>query len=153
MSTLADRLTRALDAKAQGDAGASQAGLARYCKAKGPSVSDWFSGKTKTLKAQSLVMAAEYLGVRPRWLLDGNGPMYEVAGQRPALAVAPQPPSLTDALVILGEELATVDDEDVRVDVADALHKLAMRRGESRDQKIVADLLRAPPRKRIGNGG
>ena len=71
MSTLADRLQQALKALPNG----SQADLARYCRTKAPSVSDWFTGETKTLKARSLVLAAEYLGVRPRWLLDGQGPM------------------------------------------------------------------------------
>lgn len=90
MSTLAQRLAQALDAKMKRDPSASQAELARYCGAKGPSVSDWFTGETKTLKAQSLVLAAEYLEVRPRWLLDGRGPMadgdLQAPPARPALS-------------------------------------------------------------------
>lgn len=62
MSTLAGRLQQVLDAKP----GASQAELARRCGARGPSVSDWFRRETKTLKAKSLVLAAEYLEVRAR---------------------------------------------------------------------------------------
>lgn len=90
MSTLAERLHRALRAKPD----LSQAGLARYCSAKPPSVSDWMRGETKTLKAQSMILAAEYLGVRARWLLDGSGPMSQTQGtaatSAPATVAAPQ---------------------------------------------------------------
>lgn len=104
MDSLASRLQRALDEKP----GASQAELARYCKTKGPSVSNWFTGETRTLKAQSLVLAAEYLDVRPRWLLDGKGPMrYEI---RSANAAATTPPPLADALPVVVGRLPGLDD-------------------------------------------
>lgn len=91
MSTLAARLQAALDAKP----GATQAELARYCKTKPPSVSDWFRGETQTLKAQSLILAAEYLGVRARWLLDGTGPM------RHPTEVVVMPPAPADVPAVL----------------------------------------------------
>jgi transcriptional regulator with XRE-family HTH domain len=72
MSTLAERLQRALDAM---NPPGSQADLARACGKKGPSVSDWFRGETKSLKADSAILAADFLNVRPRWLIDGTGPM------------------------------------------------------------------------------
>jgi transcriptional regulator with XRE-family HTH domain len=71
---LANRFQRALDAKIA-RTGGSQADLARYCGKRAPSVSGWFTGETKSLKADSLVLAAEYLGVRAHWLLTGKGPM------------------------------------------------------------------------------
>lgn len=53
----------------------SKKALADYCGVKPPSVNDWFTGKTKSLKGSSLIKAAEYLNVREQWLADGNGPM------------------------------------------------------------------------------
>lgn len=74
MSSIRERLAIALAKKRNG----SQAELARACGVKQPSVNDWFSGKTKTLKADSLVKAARYLGVRLEWLQSGLGPMRDI---------------------------------------------------------------------------
>lgn len=67
---LRERLSVALS-----DAGASQADLARACKIKAPSVSDWLSGKTKLLKGPNLIRAANFLNVNSEWLGAGKGPM------------------------------------------------------------------------------
>ncbi len=69
MNSLADRLSKALQQKK----GLTQAGLARACGVKPPSVSDWINGKTKTIEAANLINAAEYLGVRAKWLATGKG--------------------------------------------------------------------------------
>lgn len=90
MNTLRERLALALAKKR----GGSQAGLARACQVKGPSVSGWFSGETKTLKASSLLAAARYLGVSATWLESGLGPMY--ADEAVVLAIhepEPRPPA------------------------------------------------------------
>lgn len=71
MQTLRERLAIALAKKR----GGSQAALARACKVSTASVADWFSGKTRKLRGSSLLAAAEYLNVRPRWLESGLGPM------------------------------------------------------------------------------
>lgn len=102
MSTLAERLQRALAAKP----GATQAELARYCKAAGPSVSDWFRGETRSLRAQTLVLAAEYLGVRARWLLDGSGRMDDAA------APSPRAVPLAEALPVVLEAIATCPERE-----------------------------------------
>ena len=73
MNTLRERLALALTKKR----GGSQAGLARACGIKQPSVAAWMNGRTKQLKANSLLRAAAYLGVRTEWLDSGRGPMYE----------------------------------------------------------------------------
>jgi transcriptional regulator with XRE-family HTH domain len=70
MGTFAQRLARAFS---EGDY--TQAELARQAKVSRPSVSDWFSGETRTLKAEPLVRAAKYLGVQALWLATGEGPM------------------------------------------------------------------------------
>jgi len=53
-----------------------RAALARACEVSAPSVSDWFSGKTVSLEAKSLIKAAEFCGVRPYWLMTGKGPKF-----------------------------------------------------------------------------
>lgn len=66
---LKDRLKSLLDE----NPGLNQTGLARACGIKPPSVNDWFSGKTKTLKGQNLLRAAAYFGVNAEWLSSGRG--------------------------------------------------------------------------------
>jgi transcriptional regulator with XRE-family HTH domain len=70
MGTFTERINQALDASGQ-----TQTALARASRVSKPSVNDWLSGKTKALKAETLVLAAEFLHVRPRWLALGEGPM------------------------------------------------------------------------------
>lgn len=70
MNTLADRLKIALEAK-----GLKQIDLVKATGAKGSSVSNWLSGKTKNLKGDNLVKAASLLGVSIDWLADGIGEM------------------------------------------------------------------------------
>lgn len=57
--------------------GLSEAGLARACKAKQPSVWQWFNAKngqtTKNLTAANAVRAAEYLGTTAEYLVTGRG--------------------------------------------------------------------------------
>ncbi|MEY2654291.1 MAG: hypothetical protein RLZZ524_1319 [Pseudomonadota bacterium] len=51
----------------------SQADIARACGVKTPSVNDWVSGKTKTLKAETARLAAQMLGCDQNWLANGVG--------------------------------------------------------------------------------
>lgn len=53
----------------------NKAKLAEYCGVRAPSANDWFSGKTKSLKASTLEKAAKYLNVSEKWLMDGTPPM------------------------------------------------------------------------------
>lgn len=78
MSSLKDRMVEALAyrktlAKTPWDI--TQAGLAKFCGVKAASVSNWFSGETKSLKGDTAIKAAKYLCVRPEWLTAGVGPM------------------------------------------------------------------------------
>lgn len=70
MTTLAERIRKAAE-----EAEVSQADLAAACGVSRPSVNDWMSGKTKTLKAASAQRAATCLGVCFLWLTEGRGPM------------------------------------------------------------------------------
>lgn len=70
MSTLKDRIRMALAAS-----GKTQTELARACGVKPPSVNDWTSGKTQSMKAVPAQRAAAFLGVSVLWLTEGKGPM------------------------------------------------------------------------------
>lgn len=76
MSTLQERLRQIM----AGPPKISQAALARACGIKPPSVNDWLSGKTKTIEGQNLLLAADFLGVAPKWLATGRGPVRKSAG-------------------------------------------------------------------------
>lgn len=86
MKTLAERISAALS-----EAGMSQSDLATACNVKPPSVNDWVSGKTKTLKAGTAMRAAEALKVNFLWLTEGTGPM------RDGLPVTPRSRYIEDA--------------------------------------------------------
>lgn len=47
--------------------------LARAVGVKPPSVSDWLSGKSKTMEGENLLKASKFLGVNPNWLASGIG--------------------------------------------------------------------------------
>lgn len=68
---LRERLKQAIEA----GQGLSQAGLASACGISRPSVSDWFTGESKSIKGENLLRASQYLNVRPEWLAHGTGPM------------------------------------------------------------------------------
>jgi transcriptional regulator with XRE-family HTH domain len=68
MSQLAQRLQQRLN-----DLGLSQKELADSCGISAPAVNDWLSGKTKSLKASTLLKAAKALAVSPQWLESGLG--------------------------------------------------------------------------------
>jgi SOS-response transcriptional repressor LexA len=71
MNTLAERLRYAMEIlspkKIKG------VDLARAVGVKPPSVSDWLSGKSKTMEGENLLKASKFLGVSPTWLATGNG--------------------------------------------------------------------------------
>jgi transcriptional regulator with XRE-family HTH domain len=68
MSNLAQRIEQRLT-----DLGMSQKQLAQRCGVSAPAVNDWLTGKTKSLKASTLLKASKALGVSPQWLESGVG--------------------------------------------------------------------------------
>ncbi len=70
--TLSERIKVAMDR-----VGMKAARLAREVGVKPPSVSNWITGETKSLSGETVVRAAKALGVNPRWLGTGEGPMEE----------------------------------------------------------------------------
>lgn len=73
MNTLGERIAKAMALMP----GKTQAGLARACGIRPPSVSGWLTGKSKSIDGSNLIKASEYLGVRSKWLATGLGPMTE----------------------------------------------------------------------------
>lgn len=71
MKTLAERLKYAMEVlppkKIKG------VDLARAAGVKPPSVSDWLSGKSKSMEGENLLRTAKFLGVNPIWLATGAG--------------------------------------------------------------------------------
>lgn len=76
-STLAERVKIAM----AGPPKVAGKALAAACGIAAPSVSDWRSGKTQTIEGANLIRAAEFLGVRAKWLAEGVGPMKDDADQ------------------------------------------------------------------------
>lgn len=73
MNSLGNRIRQRLEHLQKSNKSKNQAGLAKYCKVKPPSVSKWLNGGTKTLQGHNLLRAAEYLECDPDWLATGNG--------------------------------------------------------------------------------
>ncbi|WP_151799105.1 S24 family peptidase [Acinetobacter calcoaceticus] len=75
MNTLAERLRYAMEVlptkKIKG------VDLARAVGVKPPSVSDWLSGKSKTMEGENLLRASKFLKVNPTWLASGTGEILE----------------------------------------------------------------------------
>jgi len=107
-SALAHR--KALDPK---PSKVNKAALARACQVSAPSVNDWFSGKTKQLKHETAVRAANYLHVRVEWLTAGIGPMTIREGNPQHLSQA-QSLSLAGAKLLptkyLWEEMMNIEE-------------------------------------------
>lgn len=72
---LNDRLREAM----AGPPKVSQAALARGVKVSQPTVNDWLSGKSKTIRGPILIRVAAFLGVSPDWLATGKGPRIQHA--------------------------------------------------------------------------
>lgn len=89
--TLKERLEAVFD-----PAKHTKADLARAAKVRPPSVSEWFSGKSVSMKGLTLLRAAAYLEVNALWLATGEGPRsnaYAVGRESAPLIVADQLPT------------------------------------------------------------
>ena len=80
METFGDRLQKALDQinrerVAAGRDQVKKAHLAKACGVAPAAVTQWISGQTKGMKPENLFAAADFLGIEPRWLATGEGPM------------------------------------------------------------------------------
>lgn len=71
-----------------------QNAIAKAAGVSEPSVSAWFTGATKPdqIKAEPLLRAAQFLRVRPEWLVFGTGPMVTKAILEEGMVAAPLEP-------------------------------------------------------------
>lgn len=83
MSTLADRIRIAMN-----ESGISQAELARAVGVRPPSVHGWLAGKSRFLRGENLLKAAEALKVDQDWLAMGRGEMKRAANDPPSTSWA-----------------------------------------------------------------
>lgn len=78
MQTLSERLRWAMM-----KTGVSQIALARACGVSQPSVHGWLSGKSKFLRGENLLAAADALQVSRQWLATGDGSPDDSVAPRP----------------------------------------------------------------------
>jgi len=74
MSDYSDRLNEALRERGQ-----KAPWLARQVGVSKSAAYQWLDGKTKNMRHENLLAAAQALGVRTEWLIKGRGPMMPVA--------------------------------------------------------------------------
>lgn len=129
-------------AQARKHAGFTQKQLAPLV---GMSQSNLSELETIAFESGKTVQIACRCNVNACWLATGEGNMLDGVA-----ATAPQITTLELSLKTLGEALAAVTDANVVEDLADALAKLARRRGSGRDQEMVVHLLKS---KRTGTNG
>lgn len=65
---LAERLKGALSEKS-----VTQVALAKAVGVSQPTVNDWLTGKTKTIRGDTMMKVAHFLGVNAKWLASGVG--------------------------------------------------------------------------------
>ena len=98
-TTLSERLREAM----AGPPKVTGIQLAKACKVAAASVSDWLSGKSKTMEANNLLAAARLLNVDPEWLANGvgvKGHFWKRVEQQPAEYTITDP-TMTEAIQLL----------------------------------------------------
>lgn len=107
-TTLSERIKLAM----KGPPKVSGVQLARACVVSGASVSDWKTGKTKSIEGANLTKAAECLKVRAKWLAEGVGPMrdtvfpqHQISEPTPAALDRRRHDKMTTELVALFNQL------------------------------------------------
>jgi transcriptional regulator with XRE-family HTH domain len=85
METLAERIALAVRY-----ARTTQSSLAQAVGISGPSINQWFSGKTKSIEYGNAVKAGAFLGVNPDWLATGEGQMLDDDKDRKERYIAKQ---------------------------------------------------------------
>lgn len=132
--TLAQRLKMAMERKR-----ISQAALARAVGIRQPSVADWLSGKTVSLRSKSVLKAAAALECDPGWLATGSGSpgwtdaQHSVAGEPPARWAVAQVlslPPVYSPLITWGENMTKELPRKFRVAAPDDSMAPRVRTGE-----------------------
>ncbi len=126
MSTLAQRLALAIRMR-----GVTQADLVRAVGVKSASVSNWFTGETKTLRAETLLGVSNFLRVPPAWLAgsDAREPDWNETGNAIPDTQIQAPSSVPASIAQLLEGLAlalSLADPGSRATAADLLRVFAL---------------------------
>lgn len=153
MKPLKDRLAEAMRRRPE----LSQADIARACKVKSPSVTDWMNGNTKSMAPEPARLAAQLFGCDQNWLGQGIGvPNWHDTPNPAASPLPPSQPTITIALpVVLA---ALVDLPPARAVSVRAQLDQVMNHPEMHDD-VLAELLQllsmpaARPGKRTGTNG
>lgn len=132
------------------------------------------NGGSKSMSASNTALAAEALGVNVRWLATGDGEMRSITipvglaretdtaialggvmSGPPGVAVdhTPRPPSLAEALEVVGMALAREMPECTRAELAEALSAWARYAGRDRYRQTVTELLDGDDANRTGTHG
>lgn len=111
--SVADRIKQASSNLTRG----WQASLARHCGVSAATVSDWVSGNIKEVSAENLFKIADFLGVRPRWLIFGAGPQKQTENFGVSLGEEGRFPTIKNAKVKAvggtnGFAIETIDDDE-----------------------------------------
>lgn len=142
MLTLAERLSLAIQKRQ-----VTQADLVRAARVTSASVSNWFTGDTKTLRGATLLRLSAFLRVPPQWLegTDPNEPDWQAEAPRPLRHdVIPQELSVEDLLDRLAALLVSLPPESTAV-VADQLKVFAMHPNSLPMRKALEALLGGAP--------
>ena len=139
VKTIAERLKHAREA-----AGLTQGQLAALAKVAQGTIGNIESGARQN--PRELLAIAEAVKVDAGWLKTGRGPMRPAATAGQPLVMEPilsayRAPSLDEALVRIGAELARDMPDFVREDIADEMHRWVQRRGLDHTRQRIAQLL------------
>lgn len=102
MSTLADRISLLLQRRSM-----TQAELAAAARVKPPSVADWVSGESKSIKAEPALRIAHACRVNAWWLVFGDGPMEPDSATSQPLVAEPAPARYDNPTPLSSTELVT----------------------------------------------
>lgn len=128
MSTLAERLKEAL-----AQSGVKQIEIASLCKIAPASVSDWFTGKTKSIRSTHLEKVANLLNVSSVWLSTGQGEM------KSQTVLAEDKVNNSDEWIEIPEyriKFAAGFDQEPNLEELDSNHKAVYRRSWFIDKRI-----------------
>lgn len=128
MVPLSERVQQALDA------GWTMSDLARAAGKTSGAASQWRT-TVQRLSGESVAGLARLTGWSTQWWANGVGP--REASPRPPVDVA-------QAIAALSEHAAADMSDDLREDLADALRKLVMRRGDDRSKSEALRLIDPP---------
>lgn len=119
MSTLSDRVKECLTEQP----GKTQIGLAKACGISAASVSDWVTGKTKSIQGENLIPASTYLNVDPHWLATGKGKKRRIL-ESSDLAPAEKPRSEIKRMLV--QIIDSLSDKDLTFDLVRLIKEALM---------------------------